>query len=369
MSSTSDLKPSIESLLVRGRNAGLFCGAIAGWIQSGGSLHTVSVGKTSLVPPGSAITEETWFDLASLTKPLVGTTLTLLALRDGGVALTDRVDQHLGETANTAIGEARVLDLLTHTSGLPAWRPLYCLSRGLLENAVDALAGIDLEYRPGEKVVYSCLGFLVLREILDQVFDRSVENTFADEVLVPLKLERRLGFLPDLKIHTLAAGALSPKAEAEYARELGFDAELIPNTAPHLPDDGNTRFLRGVSLNAGLFGSIAGVTTLANHYLASEASLLSRQEIRQATMNRTAEQHLHRALGWQMATSEGCSAGSVLSPEAFGHTGFTGTSLWVDPTRELIVALLANRHHPGHRDSDLHPIRRRLHSLIVNSVG
>jgi CubicO group peptidase (beta-lactamase class C family) len=96
--------------------------------------------------------------------------------------------------------------------------------------------------------------------------------------------------------------------------------------------------------------------------------LLTEDEIAAATRTRTPGLEQERGLAWQLASSPGCSAGPALAPEAFGHTGFTGTSLWIDPTRKLAMALLTNRVHPGHRSTDLHPLRRRFHQLVVDQL-
>ena len=94
---------------------------------------------------------------------------------------------------------------------------------------------------------------------------------------------------------------------------------------------------------------------------------LTSDEIDRATSDHTPGREQARGYGWQLASSPGCSAGPALDPSAFGHTGFTGTSLWIDPTRGVAIALLTNRVHPGHRPTDLHPLRRRFHHLVVNS--
>ncbi len=134
------------------------------------------------------------------------------------------------------------------------------------------------------------------------------------------------------------------------------------------PDDGNSRFFGGVAGNAGLFGTARGVLALAWTYLGA-GEFLDRGGDRTATADHTPGLEAARGLAWQLATSPGCSAGSALDPTAFGHTGFTGTSLWVDPTRGMAMTLLANRVHPGHRPTDLHPLRRRFHQLVVDSLA
>jgi CubicO group peptidase (beta-lactamase class C family) len=135
-----------------------------------------------------------------------------------------------------------------------------------------------------------------------------------------------------------------------------------------MPDDGNARFLGGVAGNAGLFGTVAGVLGMARAWL-EPGLLLTADEIALATADRTAGLGQARGLGWQLAATPGCSAGSALSPSSFGHTGFAGASLWVDPTRGTALALLGNRVHPAHRPTDLHPLRRRFHRIVIDRLG
>jgi CubicO group peptidase (beta-lactamase class C family) len=147
--------------------------------------------------------------------------------------------------------------------------------------------------------------------------------------------------------------------------EAGFDPDFVPAYEAGFPDDGNSRFLGGVAGNAGLFGTAAGVLALTAEYLPGSGRLLTKSEVAEATSNHTEGKEQARGLGWQLAASPGCSAGPGLPPKAFGHTGFTGVSTWFDPLRREGWVLLTNRLHPGGRASDLHPLRRRFHSLAV----
>ena len=163
-------------------------------------------------------------------------------------------------------------------------------------------------------------------------------------------------------LEMLAAGVQAPWRYAPYLVARGGVGALVEQRA----GEDATRFLGGVAGNAGLFGTIRGVLGLARA-LQTPGDLLTGDEIGLATRNHTPGLGQARGLGWQLASSPGCSAGPALSTGAFGHTGFTGTSLWIDPERRLAIALLANRVHPGHRPTDLHPLRRRFHQLVVQA--
>jgi len=323
---------------------------------------TVAVGRASVSLRPTQSTPETWFDLASLTKPLVVGTLALLYMRDGALTPDTPVGDVLPESSRSPIGARSVRQLLTHSSGLPAWEPLYTLSRGDVGGVHGALNGVSID-EPGTHVVYSCPGFILLGMMIEKLAGANLSVLFTDRVVKPLGLVGELGYSPDSTL-PLAAGATEPEAERRLHAERGLDAKHIPAILPGLPDDGNSRFFGGISGNAGLFGTASGVLALAMAYL-GVGEFLTPEEIGLATTDYTPGLEQRRGFGWQLAGSPGCSAGPALDPSAFGHTGFTGTSLWIDPTRGLAMTLLTNRVHPCHRPTDLHPLRRRFHQLVL----
>lgn len=354
---------AVRELLERAVRAGRAPGAVAAWSGVGGKpAFTAAVGTADIGPPSVPATDDTVFDLASLTKPLATTTLVLLARRGGRLDLDTRVGRLLPDLADRPLGERSVLELLTHTSGLPAWAPLYALCRGRRERLAAALG--ELPLAPARRqVVYSCPGFITLGLALEALHGQALDRLFGESVAAPLGLG--IGFGPRSG-DRVAAGARVPGAERRLVTERGLDEAWIPATGPGLPDDGNARFLGGAAGNAGLFGRTLEVLALASVYLPG-GGLLTDEERALATGNHTPGLGQARGLGWQLASSPGCSAGASLAPEAFGHTGFTGTSLWIDPTRNLVAVLLTNRTHPGHSEVDLHPLRRRFHDLLVRA--
>lgn len=358
--------PSVRRLLEGAIRAGIAPGVVAGWRNlDDADPRSVAVGHASLRPVVEKMTDDIWFDLASLTKPLVITPLVLLTIRTGVLSLESRVAHIIPELGGEPLGDRRVRHLLTHTSGLPAWEPIYALARtNISRDVTRALAGLPVGEVRGE-VIYSCPGFILLGLILERLADASLDALMSRHVLEPLGLAHEIGFRPGAE-KPLAAGASTPGTERLLMGDRDLDPERIPRISPGFPDDGNSRFLGGVAGNAGLFGTIRGVLGLASA-MVDPGALLTDAEISEATHNHTPGLEQARGLGWQLASSPGCSAGSALAPTAFGHTGFTGTSLWIDPTRSLAMALLANRVHPGHRPTDLHPVRRRFHQLVVEA--
>lgn len=349
--------------------AGLFPGGVAGWTTVSGSERVMAVGRLSTTLPSAAMVPGAWFDLASLTKPLVTSTLCLLAFRHRLLERGTRVGEVLPDAVGQPTANLSVQHLLTHVSGLPAWVPLYGRCHGDPERALGTLVRTELEAPPGHRVVYSCVGFLLLGALLERVFDLPLDRAFQALVLAPLELETELGFLPCPEGRLLVPGAATATAEQSLSAQAGASPGFVPAPGAGLPDDGNARFLGGVAGNAGLFGSLHGVLELAAQYLVPRSRLLAEAEIALATTDWTPGLEQGRGLGWQLASSPGSSAGPSLAPTAFGHTGFTGASLWVDPVRGVVLGLLSHRHHPAHRGGNLHPLRRRFHSLALAAIA
>ncbi len=355
----------ISGMFERAVRAGCFPGCIAGILDTsvGREPLIISTGRTVLDSSGTRPSIRTLYDLASLTKPLVVLTLFLLARRDDPGLTQRAIGECVGDVGYWA--DVSFEAFLTHTSGMPAWVPLY--ARGVpSEEIVTIFSGIEPVARPGERCIYSCPGFILLGVALEQIYQERLEVLFRQNVAEVLGIEREVMFHPDIDAFPVAGGSNAPSAERTLAAREGFDPSTIPVGGPGLPDDGNARFFRGAAGNAGLFGSVFGVLTLARLYLDGSEGFLGEEEIRYARTLKTPELEQHRSPGWQVASSPGCSAGPGLSPSSIGHTGFTGPSLWIDFERGRILVLLTNRHHPGHRpDNNLHPFRRRFHRVAT----
>ncbi len=308
------------------------------------------------------------FDLASLTKPLAATTLLLLARRDG-LDLDAPLADALPELAGTPWAGATFAQCATHTAGFPAWVPLYALGPRSREAYLASLRGVAPVAPLGARVEYSCLGFIAIGIALERAAGATLGELFRELVAEPLGLSDEIGFAPAPDTPA-AAGESEWFVEARLLAERGLGGRPPAALTGALScDDGNARGLGGEAGNAGLFGTAAAVARLAAEFLPGGGELLAGAEAELATRCLTAGMEQPRGLGWQLAAAPGCSAGPALPPDGFGHAGFTGTSVWVDPGERRVMVLLGNRLHPGGKAGDLHPLRRRFHALAARALA
>jgi len=297
---------------------------------------------------------DTVFDLASLTKVIATTSIAMRLVDAGALDLNRPLGTYLPAWADDARAGITIRHLLDHSSGLPAHARLWEHAHGRADYEAAFLA-LPPEAAPGERSVYSDIGFILLGFVLADVGGSSLNSQMTD-----LASQLALG-------------------DVEYLPP----AHWLPRTAPTEFDpwrnrlltgevhDENASALDGVAGHAGLFGTAGAVGRFARAVLgalsssnSSEAAALPRMSEFAA---RTGVPGSSRALGWDtMLVTSSC--GSRLSPRAIGHTGFTGTSLWVDPEQDLYVVLLTNRVHPTRSNEALRAIRPRVHDAVIEDL-
>lgn len=359
----------LRALLDEGIERGFFTGASALVASEAGTLAERHTGDARVEPASErrAAGPDTLWDLASLTKPLAGAALTLSLVSEKTLSLEDEVSRFEDRWKKSFLEGVKVRSLLTHTAGLADWFPLY--SKGEGRRAYSAALGeLDAAAIPGTRVIYSCPGYLFLSEIVERVSSLSVDRLFEARVSAPLTLSKNLLFSPSSPddLARCAGGERDDATERAMTadRKLrygGFRTGVVNGQA----NDGNAyRRGNGVSLNAGLFGTAAAAAALGLAWLRRDARLLPERLFAAATENTTAGLGEDRGFGWQLASTPG-SAGEPLGPAAYGHTGFTGASLFVDPERGRVAVLLANRLHPDARAVDMNAFRRRFHAIAA----
>ena len=363
---------AISSFLPERIAAGDFPSAVYLVAERGSEVFADALGTSVVEPHRIAATLDTIYDLASLTKPLITGLLSARRIERGELTLDSSVSLYLPEFDRADKKAITVRELLTHTSGLPAWRPLYILADGDRDGAVSAIANLNLEYKPGTRVVYSDLGFIVLGLLLERLTSKRLAELAQSEVFQPLNLKRTF-FNPETAMQNgIAACEIGNAYEREMcgdshrADEKNWRQELIWGQV----HDGNAYFLGGAAGHAGLFSTARETLQLANQFVSGQTKLLKPATCDLFRTNLTAGLEEARSFGWQLAETKDSAAGPDLPRDSFGHSGFTGTSCWNDPTEERVFILLTNRTHARALPfANINSVRRRFHSLAVAAIN
>lgn len=373
MTETS-LRPSneISSMLAERIEAGDFPSAVYVVAERGRVCFADALGDAVRDPDARPATPETIYDLASLTKPLVTGLLTAIHVERGELELDGEVSQYLEEFGRDDKRSITLRQLLTHTSGLPAWRPLYLMTEGGPERVLETIAAEPLEQEPCSRVVYSDLGFITLGFILQRVADATLAELARREIFDPLGLARTF-FNPSKALQTETAACESGGNAYERGvcetegRKVG--GEWRTQTIWGEVHDGNAFFLGGAAGHAGLFSTARETLRIAEQFLPRTTRLLSPDTCALFRTNMTEGLNEARSFAWQLAATPESTAGPRLPPEAFGHLGFTGTSCWTDPTTERTFILLTNRTHARALPFvNINSVRRRFHTLAVEAL-
>jgi serine-type D-Ala-D-Ala carboxypeptidase len=363
--------PEISSFLHEPIAAGDFPSAVYLVAEKGLAIFADALGNAVVEPQVIPATVETLYDLASLTKPLVTGLLCSRRVEAGELTLDSSVAHYLAEFDRTDKQDITVRELLTHTSGLPAWKPLYILAEGEPERAAGAIANLKLEYKPGNRVIYSDLGFILLGLLLERMTGSRLAQLAHQEIIESLKLQRTF-FNPERAMQTgIAACELGNTyerqmySEAEASNYRDWRQELIWGEV----HDGNAHFLGGAAGHAGLFSTASETFLLAQQFLAGESRLLKPETCKLFRQDMTSGLEEARSLSWQLGATKDSSAGPELPGDSFGHSGFTGTSCWIDPQNERVFILLTNRTHARALPfANIKGVRRRFHSLAVTAL-
>ena len=360
--------------MLRGRiDAGDFPSAVYIVAEHGHAIFTDALGDAVREPESRPATFETIYDLASLTKPLITGLLCARLVEKGELTLDSSVANYLLEFDRPDKQLITVRQLLTHASGLPAWRPLYIITNGERDAAIAAIADQPLTYKPGERVVYSDLGFIVLGLLLNRLTGKPFADLARRHIFNALNLQRTF-FNPAGDIRTEVAacetGNNYERAMCENDRELATYSGWRTAGIWGEVHDGNANFLGGAAGHAGLFSTAGETLRLASQFIGGLSDLLSRETCELFRVNMTEGLNEARSFAWQLAATKDSTAGPSLPPDAFGHTGFTGTSCWIDAPSERIYILLTNRTHGRTLPfANINQVRRQFHTLAAAALA
>lgn len=361
----------LSNLLQTHIDAGEFPSAVYLVADRDEIVYEDALGHSVVEPYRIANKLDTIYDLASLTKPLVTALLCARRIELGELTLDSSVSHYLAEFDRTDKQIITIRELLTHSSGLPAWRPLYLLAEDEPERAVGAIANLNLEYKPGTRVVYSDLGFIALGILLERMSHQRLAEMAQREIFEPLNLKQTF-FNPELALQTgIAACETGNAYEVDMCKQSG--AGEYANSRQRViwgeVHDGNAFFLGGAAGHAGLFSSGRETFAIARQFLADTTKLLTPDTCRLFRENMTAGLEEARSVGWQLAATNLSSAGAELPPDSFGHNGFTGTCVWIDPEHQRVFIMLTNRTHAHALPfANINAVRREFNSLAVRSL-
>jgi CubicO group peptidase (beta-lactamase class C family) len=343
-------------LLETYRERHAFPGGVLAVGNRGALVHLHPFGRLSYDADAPPVTARTLYDLASLTKVVATTTVAMILVDEGKLDLDRPVQAYLPRFQGPGKESVTVRHLLTHSSGLDATAPLFREIQGRAAY-VERIQAMDLLYPAGSRSLYSDLGVILLGEVIEKAAGQPFEKLVRERVIEPLGMHDTM-FRPP--------------------------ADLRPRTAPTEIDpwrgrliqgevhDENAFALGGVAPHAGLFGTASDLARFARMLLNGGVleghRIVSRETIELFT-RRAGIPGSDRALGWDTRSAEGSSAGTLFSPRSFGHTGFTGTSIWIDPERELFVILLTNRVHPTRENNLIREVRPAVADAVVRALA
>ncbi len=348
----------VEEIIASGRMPG--CVILVG--RRGAVVWRKAYGMAEIEPEQRPMRADTPFDLASLTKVVVTTTAVMILLERGEFRLDQPVAYYLPAFSDKGKGDITLRQLLLHESGLPAWQDF---SKTCSDSAevIAEICAVEPRYASGVRYLYSDLNMIVLGEVIRRVDGRSLDEFSREEIFEPLGMAHTT-FNPAGEFAAAAAATTRAEGRADVP-----DGTMLMGRV----HDANAALMGGVAGHAGLFSTADDLAVFAqmllNGGVYGDTRILS-----PVTVRRMTEEHLRvnstvrRGLGWDLHSEEFCTAGDLLSASAYGHTGFTGTSLWMDPENDLFVILLAHRLHPDGRQSAFNEVRARIHNVVAASI-
>lgn len=339
-----------DSVLRRAVEDSIFPGAVLAVGRRGALVRLRGYGT---LPGGEVVAEEALYDLASLTK-VVGTTAAVMALvDDGDLRLDAPARRFLPGFRGKWKEDVTIRHLLTHTAGLPAGEWLYGSARSPAA-AMERAMEVPLLRRPGERMEYSDFGFILLARIVEEVAEEPIDHFLARRIFGPLGMSSTFYLPPRILAPRTAATAESSER---------------PYPLRGVVHDGNAFRLGGVAGHAGLFSTGGDMAifaqTLLNEGAYGDRRVWSPELVRRFVVDQP--QIGSRGLGWDKPADRS-SAGSYFSRQSYGHTGFTGTSLWIDPEEDLFVVLLSNRTYTRGTSGEMLRVRAAVHDAVARAI-
>lgn len=346
---------AISTLIKEKITEQIFPGAVVAILQKDKVIYHTAFGNRIIKPMQAPMLNDTLFDLASLTKPVVIGTLTMQLVVSGKLTLDEPAQTYLPAFKQPNI---TCRHLLTHTSGLPAWKPLYIETESP-EDVIEHLGSMPLEATPGEKVTYSCLGYILMGQLISTTLEESLDNLAHDTIFKPIGMNRTR-YNPPSQMHNNCAATEDSNSferrmvksgqHGSYYRGHNWREGVIIGEV----HDENANYLGGVSGNAGLFSNARDLITFCQMILQDGGTFLSADSVKAfATPQTPSGASEQRSIGWH-----------ILADGSMYHTGFTGTSIRIDLEKGLAAILLTNRVHPDAQRTGIIECRNQFHRIV-----
>lgn len=344
---------AIQQAITEGRTPGGVC--LVGRGEQ--TICHTALGDRMLHPRRLPMKPDTIFDLASVTKCVATATVIFQQIEQGLLSLDDPVRRWLPEFSGEGRDAVAIRHLLTHSSGLPAHRNYMRLWDDEVppgerrECVVRDICRLPLQHAPGERTIYSCLGFIVLARIAEIAAGRSLPDLAREGIFEPLEMGETCFCPPE-----------------ETRARCAATEQLPEGTLQGVVHDENSRYLGGVAGNAGLFSTAADLARFARAIIDDGGGVLRPESVDAVLTGQVWHEGVGRTLGWRLPPESDTHLNGAPTAESVGHTGYTGTCLWIDRARGVFVVLLTNRVHLG-REVEIDPLRKRVGEIVGRFIG
>lgn len=347
-------------VLNRGIESEIFPGAQVVVLKDHKIVAEMSFGKYTYSENARPVDSNTIYDVASVTKVLSVMPIAMKLIEFKKLSLEHTLEQYYPTLYNKKKGKISIRNLLTHSSGFKDYIEFYKIDASMKRvDIVDEILNLDLEYNPGEQFVYSDLGIIILMDIIEKITYKSIDELCKKWVFKPLEMSSTF-YNPEVD----SRDAIAPTELDNYFRHRLLVGEV---------HDENAYLLGGISGHAGIFSNAYDLAKFGQLFINGGSwrgnRLFSSSQVKTFTTRQNIPEGSDRALGWDTPNREGrSSAGDLFSEHSYGHTGFTGTSIWIDKQNNLVVVLLTNRVYPSREKKGMYSIRRDFHTQIMKAI-
>jgi len=352
--------PKAWSIIDSAINNKIFPGAQVFISKDNNILYSGGFGRHTYEKQSEKVTNKTIYDIASITKVLSTTPIIMKMVAKKQISLDQPVRFFIPEFKGGNKDLVTIRHLLTHSSGIKAYRKFF-LEKNIKtqKDIINEIISMELEFMPGTKFSYSDLGFILLKEIIELLTNKPIEQIADSWIFSPLDMNSTY-YLPNESVIT----QIAPTEIDNIYRNRLVHGEV---------HDENTYLMGGVSTHAGVFSKSEDIANYAQMYLNRGSwrgnRIFKESIIKKFTKKQNTPKSSDYAIGWDTPSNNGkSSAGDFFSDGSFGHLGFTGTSLWIDPNQNIIIVLLTNRVYPSREREGIYGIRRKFYNAVMDQL-